>query len=57
MGAYPGLWKTLVKWKEGPNPKISIASIAATRDEVPVHGSPAPITWMVSLATLQSILV
>ena len=52
MGAYLGLRKTSVKWKEGPNPRISIA---ATRDEVPVRDSPAPITWM-SPVTLRSIL-
>ena len=42
-----------MKWKEGPNPRISIA---ATRDEVPVRGSPAPITWTISPAALRSIL-
>ena len=53
MGAYPGLYTTSVKWNEGPNPRISIA---ATRDVVPVRGSPAPITWTMSLAALRSIL-
>ena len=47
MGAYSGLYMTSVKWKEGPNPRICIA---ATRDEVPVRGSPAPITWTISPA-------
>ena len=41
VDAYSGLHTTLVKWKEGPNPRISIAP---TRDEVPVGGNPAPIT-------------
>ena len=37
---------------EGLNPRISIA---ATNDEVPVRGSPAPITWT-STPALRSIL-
>ena len=41
VDAYSGLHTTLVKWKDGPNPRISIAP---TRDEVPVGGNPAPIT-------------
>ena len=53
MGAHSGLYTTSVKWNEGPNPRISIA---ATRDEVPVRGSPAPITWTMSPAALRSIL-
>ena len=41
VDAYSRLHTTSVKWKEGPNPRISIAP---TRDEVPVGGNPAPIT-------------
>ena len=41
VDAYSGLHTTSVEWKEGPNPRISIAP---TRDEVPVGGNPAPIT-------------
>ena len=53
VDAYSGLHMTSVKWKDGPNPRISIAP---TRDEVPVGGNPAPITWMMSPA-LRSIVV
>ena len=49
MDTCSGLYLISVKWYEGPNPKIFIA---ATRDEVPVRGSPAPITWTVSPALL-----
>ena len=41
VDAYSGLHTTLVKWKDGPNPRISIAP---TRDEVPMGSNPAPIT-------------
>ena len=45
MGAYSGLYVIWVK--EGRNPRICIA---AARDEVPVRGGPAPITWTISPA-------